>query len=75
VTSKEELGRNARAARLAAGLTLEAVAARAGVSVRSVTRVERAEHVPRPATIAAIAAVLGTTPEALGVEDENGAAA
>lgn len=69
------MGRNVRAARLAAGLTVEAVAARAGVSVRSVTRVERAEHVPRPATIAAIAAVLGTTPGALGFADEDGAAA
>jgi transcriptional regulator with XRE-family HTH domain len=68
------LARNVRAARLAAGLTLEALAAKAGISLRSVTRVERAEHIPRPATLAAIAAALGTTPETLCGE-ENGAAA
>lgn len=66
MTSQDQLGRNVRAARLAAGLTLEAVAAKAGISVRSVTRVERAEHVPRPETLAAIAKVLGTTPAELG---------
>lgn len=42
--------------------------------MRSVTRVERAEHVPRPETLAAIAAVLGKTPAELGA-DESGEAA
>jgi transcriptional regulator with XRE-family HTH domain len=74
VTSQDKLARNVRAARLEAGLTLEALAAKAGVSLRSVTRVERAEHLARPATVAAIAAALETTPEALWGA-ENGAAA
>lgn len=75
MTSQATLARNVRSARLAAGLTLEALAARAGISVRSVTRVERAEHVPRPATLEAIAAVLETTPEALWGDESNGEAA
>lgn len=68
VTSQERLGRNVRAARLAAGLTSEMLAFRAGVSVRTVTRLERAEHSARPETLSAVANVLRTTPALLLAE-------
>lgn len=75
MTSHAQIGRNVREARLAAGLTLEALAARAGVALRTLTRVEHATHAPRAETLAAIAEALGTTPAALGVEPNGEAAA
>jgi transcriptional regulator with XRE-family HTH domain len=54
-----------RRARVAAGLTQEALAERAGVSVRAISDLERgAKHAPREDTVRLLAAVLG-----LGAEE------
>lgn len=57
-------GTAVRAARESAGLSQQALATRAGVAIRTLSRVEAGEDV-RLATLAAIASALGTTAAAL----------
>lgn len=60
------LGRTIRALRLSAGLTLEALAIRAGVCRATLTGLEAGTNTnPRIATLSAIASSLGVTPQAL----------
>lgn len=74
MTGHNDLATNVREARLAAGLTVESLAFKAGVAVRTVSRIERAEHTTTDAVLKAVARALETTPEALrGVN--NGEAA
>ncbi len=51
-------------ARLAAGLSIEGLAFKAGVSYKTVERIEAGESVPRRATLKVIADVLGLEHEA-----------
>jgi transcriptional regulator with XRE-family HTH domain len=60
------------AARRAIGLNREGLAFKAGVSFKTIERIERGETVPRRATLKVIADVLGVAPDAL-VRDEAAA--
>lgn len=55
-------GENLRGARIAAGLTQEALAQRLGVVKQTIGNYERGEREPDLATLRAIAAALGVTP-------------
>lgn len=54
-----------RLAREAASLSREGLADRAGVSLRTLERIEAGESTPRRATVAVIAQALGVEPEEL----------
>jgi transcriptional regulator with XRE-family HTH domain len=52
------LAERVRAARRERGWTREMLAVYAGVSATTVARIERGEHIPRPATLMALARAL-----------------
>lgn len=64
-----------RAARLAADLSPEGLAFKAGVSLSTVERIERGDVQPRRATLAVLALVLGVEPtDLVDAETVTGAA-
>lgn len=63
--SKDVLGANIRAERARCDLSQEELAARCGVSVPSIAAYENGTYVPGVDKVAAIANVLGVTPNAL----------
>lgn len=64
-----QLPEKVRAARQAKGLTIEALAFAAGLSVRSVSRAEAGEHEPSLRSLAALAAALDISPADLLSDD------
>jgi transcriptional regulator with XRE-family HTH domain len=62
-------------ARNTIGLSREGLAFKAGVSFKTIERIERGEVVPRRATLKVIADVLGVAPDALAPDEPTGAAA
>lgn len=64
-----------RRARLAAGLSPEGLAFKAGISLRTLERIEAGHVEPRRATVAVIAAALGVEAESLMPEPLTGEAA
>ena len=67
------IAKNVKAARLALGITQEQAAQRAGVTVRTISRLEQGQTSrPREDEFRRIAEALGTTPDALmGMDDDQ----
>lgn len=60
--SMPHVGRNVRVLRLHRGMTLDHLAARAGVTPQAVGLIERGVRLPRADTIVRLSAALGVTP-------------
>lgn len=66
-------GQAARRRRFELGLTLEALAAKAGVSISHLSQIENGVYQPSPTTFAPIAQALRIDPDELWIDRNGGA--